>query len=193
MAGPDSTDGEAALASAESIVGFWREGGPRRWFARNDAFDAAIRERFEPTRAAAARGALDGWRNHALGALALILVLDQFPRNLFRGSPKAFATDALARGVAREAIGRGFDQSTSPDLRLFFYLPLSHSESLDDQDLAMRLTEALEAAGGPDAGSAREHRDIIRRFGRFPHRNATLGRASTAEELAFLAAGGFRG
>jgi len=174
-------------------VSFWREAGPKRWFARDAAFDEAIRERFEATVLAAAAGRLDGWRETAEGALALILLLDQFPRNLWRGSPRAFAADPMARRIARDALARGHDRATPTDLRLFFYLPLSHAEDPADQDRAVGLGEALEREGGPSAASARKHRDIIGRFGRFPHRNAVLGRASTEAEDAFLANGGFAG
>jgi len=187
--GPDA----GPAATAEAIVAFWRAAGPRRWFAKDPAFDGSIRNRFERTRVTAARGDLDGWRGHATGALALILLLDQFPRNLFRGTSQAFATDAMARAVAREALADGHDQATETDLRLFFYLPFSHSEAMEDQDLAVARGEVLEHVGGASAESAREHRDIIRRFGRFPHRNRALGRATTPEEQLFLTNGGFAG
>ncbi len=191
LAGPEPPGGR--VATAEEVVAFWREAGQRRWFARNADFDALIRERFEATLAAAESGALDHWRATASSALALILVLDQFTRNLRRGSPLAFANDTKARQIVRDSLARGHDQATEASLRLFFYLPLSHAETLDDQYLAVALGEALEVAGGPSAKSAREHRDIIRRFGRFPHRNAILDRSSTETEVAFLRGGGFVG
>ena len=177
------------------VVGFWREAGPKRWFAKSDAFDAAIRDGFEAAHHAAARGEYTAWADTAEGALALLLLLDQFPRNLYRGSAHAFATDPLARQIARAAIAAGHDQASAPDMRPFFYLPFEHSEALDDQDLGVDLLEAHGAATG-DAGSAkwaRLHRDSIQRFGRFPHRNTAFGRQSTPEELAFLAQGGFAG
>jgi uncharacterized protein (DUF924 family) len=183
------------LAGAEitpqAVIAFWREAGRKAWFARNGAFDAAILDGFAAACEDAAAGRLDDWTATAEGALALLLLLDQFPRNLWRGDRRAFAADPLARRVARDAVARGLDQAAALDLRLFFYLPLTHSEDLEDQELGLSLTEALERAGGETAASARRHRDVIARFGRFPHRNAALGRESTAEELAFLAAGGF--
>jgi uncharacterized protein (DUF924 family) len=188
LAGPDQN-----LATAAEIVDFWRAAGPKRWFAKDPAFDAQIRERFEPTRAAASHGGLHAWRDSPTGALALIILLDQFPRNLLRGSADAFATDPMAREIAREALTRGHDHVTPTDLRIFFYLPFSHAEDPADQDLAVALGEALERCGGPSAASASRHRDVIRRFGRFPHRNQVLGRISTEAEEAFLANGGFAG
>ncbi len=175
----------------EDVVKFWTEAGRKLWFAKDEAFDGEIRARFEAVHHAAARGELDDWAETARGALALLLLLDQFPRNLFRASPHAFATDPLARKVARAATDRGFEQAFEPDLRQFFLLPFSHSERLEDQDRALALAEA-----SGDAGLvkwANIHRDIISRFGRFPHRNACLARAATAAEQAFLEGGGFAG
>jgi len=193
LAGTDAAHSGGDFAVAKAIVSFWRDAGPKRWFAKDAAFDAVIRERFEETRLFAASGRLDSWRETAEGALALLILLDQFPRNLWRGSPRAFATDPMARAVARDALARGHDQATPADLRLFFHLPFTHAEDPADQDLAVALGEALEQAGGPSAASAREHRDVIQRFGRFPHRNAVLGRPSTETEDDFLANGGFAG
>ena len=171
--------------SIADVVGFWRDAGPEKWFAKDDAFDAAIRARFgEATRAALAGGS-DHWRGEAEGALALALLLDQFPRNLFRGSALAFSGDARAREIAREALARGFDLAPEPALRVFPHLPFMHSEELADQDLMVAL-----ARWRHDENTLRFaiiHRDIIARFGRFPHRNAALGRATTQEEAAFLA------
>ena len=175
----------------DDVVAFWVEAGPRRWFAKSDAFDGEIRRRFEALHHAAARGELDGWSETAEGALALLLLLDQFPRNLYRGSPHAFAADPLARRIARAAVDRGFDAAVAPALRQFFYLPFEHSEHPADQDRGVSLCEACGDA--ELAKWANIHRDIIRRFGRFPHRNACLGRPSTDEERAFLKAGGFAG
>ena len=180
-------------SEAAGIVDFWREAGRKAWFRRNPAFDEAIRNRFEAAHHAAARGERPGWIDTPRGAVALLLLLDQVPRNLYRDSAHAFATDPLARAAARAAIGRGHDRATEPALRLFFYLPFSHSEDLADQLAGVRLTEALEREGGESATSARRHLETIRRFGRFPHRNAALGRETTAEEKAFLAGGGFAG
>jgi uncharacterized protein (DUF924 family) len=173
------------------VVGFWTEAGPKAWFKKSKAFDSRIRETFETLHLAASRGELDDWAGTAQGALALLLLLDQFPRNLYRGSPHAFATDPLARKVARAAVDRGFDAQVAPQLRQFFYLPFEHSERLEDQDHGLALCAA---SGDPELVKwANIHRDIIARFGRFPHRNASLARATTDEERAFLKAGGFGG
>lgn len=173
------------------IVAFWVEAGPKQWFAKDDAFDTEIGRRFEAAHHAAARGELDAWADAAQGALALLLLLDQFPRNLWRGSPHAFATDPLARAVAQAAIDRGFDKAADPDLRQFFYLPFEHSEDLGDQERAVMLCAAT---GDAELLKWAEiHRDIIRRFGRFPHRNRSLGRATSEAEQAFLDGGGFGG
>ena len=170
------------------IVSFWREAGHDKWFTQDDDFDQAIQSRFLPTHEAAANGALAGWQDSAEGALALVLLFDQFPRNMFRGTGRAFATDALARAVADRALARGFDQATDPALRQFFYLPFMHSEALVDNDRSMRLYEAL--GNAEQLRYATEHRDVIQKFGRFPHRNRALGRETTAAEQAFLEAAG---
>jgi uncharacterized protein (DUF924 family) len=182
-------------AQPSDIVGFWRAAGPARWFEKDDGFDAAIRLKFEPTHHAAARGEYQGWRDTAEGALALLILLDQFPRNLYRGSAHAFATDPLARRITSEAIERGHDRATGPDLRNFFYLPYEHSEQLADQDRGVALCVTLAGETGDEGFLkwARIHRDIIARFGRFPHRNHALGRVTTPEEQAFLDEGGFAG
>ena len=172
------------------LLQFWHEAGPRRWFARDDAFDAEFRDRFLATHEAAADGELGHWAASAGGALGLVLLLDQFPRNAFRGSPRTYATDAQARQVADAAIAAGFDRQVDADLRRFFYLPFMHSEDLADQDRSVALNAPL---GGEALRYAQHHRDIVRRFGRFPHRNAVLGRPSSAEEERFLAEGGFGG
>lgn len=176
--------------TAADVVTFWRDAGPEKWFARDDGFDRRC-ESFVPLHMAAARRELDAWSADAEGALALLILLDQIPRNVYRGTAHAFATDALARSVARRAFEAGFDRATSPALRVFFYLPFEHSESLDDQRLSMELHARLE---GADADRwARIHFEIIERFGRFPHRNALLGRDTTDAERAFLEDGGFAG
>jgi uncharacterized protein (DUF924 family) len=178
------------MATARDVVTFWREAGPERWFEKDTAFDEDIRRRFLATHEAAAAGKLREWENTAEGALALLILLDQFPRNMFRNSARAYATDPLARAVAAGALVKGFD-SVFPDLRSFFYLPFEHSEDLADQERALAL---YKAAGDTDNLKWAEiHADIIRRFGRFPHRNAVLGRATTPEEQAFLDSGGFAG
>lgn len=178
------------IAEAADVVAFWRDAGPGLWFAKDDAFDRRFRDRFLSLHEAAARGELGAWLATTEGALALLLLLDQFPRNAFRGTPRMFATDPLAREAARSAICASHDRAVDPELRPFFYLPLGHSESLEDQERSVVLCEAL---GEPVLSHAKGHRDIIRRFGRFPHRNAILGRATTAEEQRFLDDGGFKG
>lgn len=179
------------VASPESVVAFWLDAGPEKWFKKDEAFDAEIRGRFLPTYEAAAAGRLASWEATAEGALALLIVLDQFPRNMFRGSARAFAADPLARAVADRAIARGFDKQLGLPKQSFFYLPFMHSENLIDQE---RCVDLCRQAGAEDTLKFAElHADIIRRFGRFPHRNALLGRATTAEEQAFLDAGGFAG
>ena len=182
-------------ARPQDILIFWRNAGPSQWFAAKPAFDEAIRLKFEPVHQAAARGEYDAWRDEAEGALALVILLDQFPRNLYRRSGHAFATDPLARAITRQAIARGFDRQAEAQLRPFFYLPFEHSEILADQDEGVALCEALaEETGDQETLKwARMHRDIIERFGRFPHRNPMLGRATTAAEQVFLDEGGFAG
>ena len=177
------------------VIAFWREAGPKRWFNADAAFDAAIHHRFAALHGQAAAGHLSSWEMDAAGALALILVTDQFSRNLYRGSALAFATDEMARNVADRALAREFDQVTEHALRSFFYLPFEHHEDEASQARAMTLFEALAAETGDRDGLnwARLHRDLIARFGRFPHRNAVLGRLPTAEETAYLAEGGFAG
>jgi uncharacterized protein (DUF924 family) len=177
------------------IVGFWISAGPAKWFAHVTAFDEAIRLRFEPVHHAAARGEYAAWEANAEGALALLLLLDQFPRNLYRGSAHAFATDPLASAIAWRALDARRDQEVAPQLRPFLYLPFEHSEAIEDQDRSVALFEAHDAATG-DVDSLKwavMHREIIRRFGRFPHRNACLGRETTSEEKVFLDEGGFGG
>ena len=171
----------------EDVVTFWREAGPGKWFNGGDAFDEECRLHFADAHMAAARRELDGWMDTAEGALALLLLLDQIPRNIFRGSGHAFASDGLALHHAHRAIEAGHDAEVQPDLRAFMYLPFEHSERLEMQDRAIELMAPLSENL---LGYARAHRDIIVRFGRFPHRNAALGRTSTPEEQAWLDAGG---
>jgi uncharacterized protein (DUF924 family) len=179
------------LANAADVVTFWRGAGPKRWFEKGFAFDQAIRERFLETHEAAADGKLTAWERSAEGALALLILLDQFPRNMFRGEARAFETDPLARAVAAGALIRGFDAQVEPAMRGFFYLPFEHSEDLADQD---RSVVFYKAAGDADGLKWAElHADIIRRFGRFPHRNQVLGRSTTPEEQEFIDNGGFGG
>ncbi|KYH01735.1 DUF924 family protein [Bradyrhizobium sp. DOA1] len=182
---------EAGDITPSGILAFWREAGRARWYKRNDAFDAEIRRRFLALWQKAAAGELASWETSDEGALALVIVLDQFPRNMFRGTPQAFASDALARAVARRAIARGVDRRVDPILFEFFYLPFMHSEHLADQLHCVALFENTDNA--ENLKYAREHADIIERFGRFPHRNNVLGRDSTEAEQAFLDGGGFAG
>jgi uncharacterized protein (DUF924 family) len=175
----------------EDVLAFWRASGPQKWFRKDAEFDREITARFLGTHEAAAAGRLAGWEATPDGALALLLLLDQFPRNMFRDSACAFATDPLARAVADRAIARQFDASVPSAERTFFYLPFEHSENLADQERSLALSRR--AGDGKADKYAEIHADIIRRFGRFPHRNAVLNRASTAEEQAFLDAGGFAG
>lgn len=186
---PAGLDGQA-----QSVLSFWFDPSCRSlWFERNDDFDRRVRERLLPPHEAAAAGSLDDWMDAHWSALALAILLDQVPRNVFRGTPRAFSTDPLARAVARRAIDQGFDLAPDFDdnCRLFFYLPFEHSEDLADQDLAVRLfCERTEVPRFHEY--AIKHRDVIVRFGRFPHRNAVLGRLSTEEELAFLETPGSR-
>jgi uncharacterized protein (DUF924 family) len=173
------------------VLAFWREAGPEKWFAKDDAFDAAIRERFLPTYETAAAGRLSEWEAQSESALALLIVLDQFPRNMFRNDARTFAADPLALAIAKRAVAAGRDSEVTLSERQFMYLPFEHSEQLADQE---RACELLGATGDADLLKWAElHADIIRRFGRFPHRNAVLGRATTAEEQAFLDGGGFKG
>lgn len=177
--------------SAQAVVDFWREAGPQMWFKKDEAFDAQFKQRFGAAHEAAASGALDAWAGTAEGALALLVLLDQFPRNAFRNTARVYATDAAALVVARRAVDAGLDmQIQDTGLRAFFYLPFMHSESLPDQDRSVVLCRH---ANPDNLRYAQHHRDIVARFGRFPHRNALLGRESTPAEQAFLDEGGFTG
>lgn len=179
------------LASIADVTGYWRQAGPGKWFTKDEAFDAAIRARFLDTHLAAAAGELSDWEATPEGSYALLILLDQFPRNLFRGSAQAFATDAQALGIAERAIARGFDQDFDVIERRFLYMPYMHAEDLDHQERCIHLCAASDDAEG--VKFAEIHRDIIRDFGRFPHRNPVLGRATTPAERAFLDEGGFSG
>jgi uncharacterized protein (DUF924 family) len=186
-----SQQGTPMRPSAADVLAFWLAAGHERWFEHDDAFDAEIRARFAATYEDAAAGRLRAWEDEPQSALALVIVLDQFPRNMFRGSARAFDTDALARAAAERAIARGFDRKIAMPERVFFYLPFEHSEASADQERSVAL---IGATGDADLRKWAElHADIIRRFGRFPHRNALLGRTTTADEQAFLDGGGFAG
>ena len=175
---------------ANAVVAFWQDAGPMQWFAKDADFDRRFRERFIALHEAAARGELATWSATANGSLALMLLLDQFPRNAFRGTPRMFATDPLALALAAAAIEAGHDRWVAAALQVFFYLPFGHSEQLADQERGAVLAERL---GDPAATHARRHRDIVQRFGRFPHRNTILGRIMTRAEQDYLDAGGFAG
>ena len=180
-----------AIATSGDVLAFWRAAGSDKWFKKDAAFDDDIRRRFLATYEAAANGDLAAWELTAEDTLALLIVLDQFPRNMFRRDARTYAADPLARDVAARAVARGFDQTYAPAEQTFFYLPFEHSEDLADQERGLEL---FRATGDADLIKyAQEHADIIRRFGRFPHRNAILGRATTPEEQAFLDGGGFAG
>lgn len=183
--------GMIKLLTPAEVVAFWIEAGPQKWFAKDAAFDAAFTERCRDTHFAAARRELDVWAETPEGTLALIILLDQLPRNAFRETAHMFATDSLALMFAKAAIERGADRKVAGDLRPFILMPLMHSESLADQD---RLLTLLDEAETPDTFKfAVVHRDIIARFGRYPHRNACLGRETTDDEAIFLKSGGFSG
>ncbi len=188
---PSGGEGSAAnRAGPDFVVDFWLEAGPRLWFAKDPDFDRRFRERFLSSHEAAARELLSSWLDGARGALGLCLLLDQFPRNAFRDTPRMYATDELARRVADLAIEAGHDCAVPAELALFMYLPFAHSENLADQDRSVELTRRL---GSHNLEHAKGHREIVRRFGRFPHRNPILGRSMTPEEQEFLDSGGFSG
>jgi uncharacterized protein (DUF924 family) len=183
------------MIAAREVIDFWFDPRAEKlWFERNDAFDGEIRARFADLIGQAAAGRLDSWEGRPAEALALIIVLDQFPRNIHRGLPLAFAADPLARSVAHRAIGRGFDLALPRSRHFFFYLPFEHSEDLVDQKRSVALFRAWADSCPPEkrveaehhCGYILRHQEIIQRFGRFPHRNAALGRTTTPEEAEFL-------
>jgi len=185
----DNTEaGMTTMTTAGDVVGFWRDAGAKAWFNGGDAFDRECEARFLDGHLAAAQREHEDWIDTPDGALALLLLLDQIPRNIFRGSGHAFATDGLARHYADRALAAGHDAAFEPMLRAFFYLPLEHSEDIADQRRSVALFESL----GVELYTkyAIEHLHVIERFGRFPHRNRALGRTSTDEEQAWLDAGG---
>jgi uncharacterized protein (DUF924 family) len=183
--------GGAGDVAPQDVLAFWRGAGPERWFKKDPAFDAEIAARFLSTYERAVAGDLSAWEATAEGALALVIVLDQLPRNMFRGQARTYAADTMARDIAGRALARGLDRAVPSADRRFFYLPLMHSEDLPDQEHCVALARAY----GDDEFTkyAEQHADIVRRFGRFPHRNALLGRATTPAEQEFLDAGGFAG
>ena len=182
---------DAAGATPAEILAFWRTAGHDRWYTRDDTFDAEVRRRFLESWRKASAGELSSWEDSDDGALALVIVLDQFPRNMFRDDARTYSSDALAREVARRAIDRGVDARVDPILREFLYMPFMHSEDLGDQLHCVELFRSTDNA--ESLKYAQGHADIIRRFGRFPHRNRILGRATTPGEREFLDQGGFSG
>jgi uncharacterized protein (DUF924 family) len=178
------------LEQAASVLGFWRDAGPSMWFAKDPDFDRRFRERFIDLHEAACRGELEHWMTSPEGSLALVILLDQFPRNAFRGTARMYASDAQALAVAGKAIARNLDLELPTDMRLFLYLPFGHSESLAMQERSVQLNRALSPL---HLKQALHHRDIVHRFGRFPHRNSLLGRPTTPDEQRYLDAGGYTG
>jgi uncharacterized protein (DUF924 family) len=181
---------EIEQTTITGIVNFWREAGEDKWYVKDEEFDEICRQRFLDDHYAAARREYEGWVETPEGALALMILLDQFPRNFFRGTAHMYATDELARMYAGRALEQAHDISTEALLRVFFYLPYMHSEHLDDQ---RRCVDLCTEGSPSNVEYAHDHYEIIQRFGRFPHRNAILGRATTEEEQAFLGGGGFSG
>jgi len=181
------------VATPEDVLAFWLdECAPSDWYRSDPEFDAKIRDKFEQTLREATRGALGLWLTYPTGTLAYIILTDQFSRNMFRDSGDAFATDHLARAAAKMAIDRKWDMKIDEPARQFFYLPLMHAENLCDQDRAVRLIHSRMPVSGVDnQDHACAHRAVIRDFGRFPYRNAALGRKTTASEQVFLDAGGY--
>jgi len=181
------------LHKSEEILDFWlTESGPEKWYTGGEAFDAEIREKYMALWQDGRDGHLADWAGHPRKSLALIIVLDQFPRNMFRDDPRAFATDQRAKSVACSALKHGWDMRFPEPDRQFFYMPFMHSESLSDQDHSVRLMcDKMPVGRDSSLLHARVHREIIRRFGRFPYRNDALGRKTSAEEKDFLSNGGY--
>ena len=177
-------------AEALKVVAFWKEAGAAKWFAKDAEFDRRFRERFLLDHESAARGELQHWQSTPDGALALVILLDQFPRNAFRDTPRMYDTDALARRVANTAFAAAYERRVPKELQKFFILPFAHSEDLADQERSVALARRTSA---DDLAHAEHHRDIVRRFGRFPHRNHILGRDTTPEEQRYLDNGGYQG
>ena len=196
VAVPDEDGREGAAGDdprPRRVLDHWLdEVGPEGWYAADDARDAAIRERFGPVWEQAMEGALSLWMTYPTGALAYVVLTDQLPRNMWRGEARAFVSDGAARAAAKAAIGRDWDRRVEEPARQFFYLPLMHSECLPDQERCVRLIlTRMPETGASNLLHAKAHREVIRRFGRFPHRNAALGRPETSAEAEFLAAGGY--
>ena len=181
------------MVTPEEVLEFWLDDvGPKGWYDVDETLDATIRDKFGTAWQEACEGKYSLWLTHASGALAYIILTDQFPRNMFRGEGKAFASDAIALAAAKASIDKGWDKRIDEPARQFFYLPLMHSENLCDQDRCVRLMcERMPETGAPNLLHARAHREVIRRFGRFPYRNVALSRGSTAPERAYVDKGGY--
>jgi len=178
--------------ASEDILEFWLQAGPPKWYVADDSFDQEIRDKFGDLWEKGAKGALEDWTGHPRKALALIILLDQFPRNMFRQDGRAFSTDERAKAAACYSIKQGWDMRIDEPERQFFYLPLMHSEMLSDQDHCIRLMiERMPETGAPNVLHARAHREVIREFGRFPYRNTALGRETTPAEQTYLDNGGY--
>lgn len=182
---------EPGAVDPRAVISFWRAAGPGRWFRMDKSFDAEVGRRLGSLHYWAAAGMLDHLAKTAEGALALVILLDQVPRNMFRGTARAFATDGHARDIARYALSRGFDKRINRTMRTFLYLPFMHSEDEIDQELCLALYRELNDK--VSLQYAKIHFDIIEKFGRFPHRNDALGRPTSTAEQQFLASGGFAG
>lgn len=181
------------MTGVDEILTFWLdEIGPKGWYAEDEALDQQIRDRFGDMWEAAQSGCYGLWLTYPTGALAYIILMDQFPRNMFRGEAKAFSSDRTALAAAKAAIDRGWDMRIDEPARQFFYLPLMHSENLCDQDRCVRLMhERMPQAGAGNLIHAKAHREVIRKFGRFPYRNAALARPATPPEQSYVASGGY--
>jgi uncharacterized protein (DUF924 family) len=180
------------MAKPDEILAFWLdEVGPAGWYVQDEALDETIRVRFGADYAAAMEGRFGLWLTYPAGVLAYVVLLDQFPRNMFRGSAEAFESDRIALAAAKQAIHRGWDLKIDPPARQFFYLPLMHAETLSDQDRCVRLFKERMPEAEDNLLHARVHREVIRRYGRFPYRNAVLGRHDTQAERDFAERGGY--
>ena len=181
------------MVGPEDVLSFWLDQvGPDGWYLQDDGLDADIRERFLTTWEAANEGRFSLWLTYPSGALAYIILMDQFPRNMFRGSAKAFASDRAALSAAKCAIDKRWDMKIDEPARQFFYLPLMHSENLCDQERCVRLMcQNMPNSGDGNLLHARAHREVIRKFGRFPYRNDALSRPMTEHEAAYVSMGGY--
>ena len=181
------------MTGPEDVLSFWLDDiGPKGWYLSDPDLDAKIKDRFEAAWEGACEGRYSLWLTYPSGALAYIILTDQFPRNMFRGTPKAFSSDRAALAAAKAAVDKGWDMKIDEPARQFFYLPMMHSENLTDQDRCVRLLcERMPETGASNLLHARAHRQVIRQFGRFPNRNQALSRCSTAPESDYVASGGY--